>query len=682
MTRSERSGLLGCWSFSVDSRACFDLNSRMQPVVIHAKTPTELEGLLIEQMSSGYRPNLAIVFVAESLVEPALLEPFAKHGITVFGAASEEEIVGSDLHRGSLVAMLLDIDPAFFRQEVFLQGDGRELGGHIARRAHEHFSTPVVLMLVGGAGLTIDVDALLFGMFAEASDLPVFGGLASSDRFKMTPPVFTADAIHEQGINVLFFDNDSIDLRGVAISGWMETGTPKRITRAEGNVVFEIENEPAADFYERYFKVRPGQFGQILEVSEYPLRVEREDGSKVMRTAIQVDGERGAVIYGGNIPEGSRVRFCSPNLVETIKHTVKQLQSFRAGVLEPPPTGDPIDLSSVDAVILFDCAIRSRSFGPYMRKEIQVIRELWDVPLVGFSSWGEIGNTPGRACGLHNTVISTVLIREKGKPPRDRPPVDYSDDEVEHLLGNFAHDATIESLKRELLQVRKEKTVLSHFLHLSSDDLERERKRSDELLLNILPEPVADRLKKGERTIADSTDAATILFADIVGFTPLSGCMSPSELVKILNQLFSAFDDLAHQCGVEKIKTIGDAYMAVAGLPEPHPDHAERALRLARGLLEIMRGFNAEHDTDLALRIGLNTGPVVAGVIGKRKFTYDLWGDAVNVASRMESHGVPGRIHLTESTYRLLKEAHSFECRGEIAVKGLGAMKTYLDAGV
>ncbi len=654
----------------------------MQPVLIHAKTPAELEERLAEHTSNGHRPNLAIAFAAHSLIEPALLEPFAKRGIAVFGGASEEEIAGSELSRGSLAAMLLDTDPAFYRLEVFPQGEGRELGGRIARRAREHFSNPVVLMLVGGAGLTIDVDELLAGMFAADPGLPIFGGLASSDRFKMTPPIFSAAAIHEQGVNVLFFDNDSVDLRGVAISGWKAIGTPKRITRAEGNVVFEIENEPAADFYKRYFKVKPGEFDEILKVSEYPLLLEREDGSKVMRTAIQVDGGRRAVHFGGNIPQGALVRFCSPNIVETIKHTVEQLQSFRAGTLETPLTGDPVDLSSVDAIILFDCAIRSRSFGRYMRKEIQVIRELWDVPLVGFSSWGEIGNMPGgRACGLHNTVISTVLIREKGKQAGGRPPVEYSVEQIEHLIDGFAADATVESLKRELTQVRKQKTTLSHFLHLTYDDLERERKRSDELLLNILPAPVADRLKSGERTIADSADAATILFADIVGFTGLSNRMSASELVQLLNSLFSSFDEHAYECGVEKIKTIGDAYMAVAGLPEPHPDHAERALRLARALLENMQVFNEEHDTELNLRIGLNTGPVVAGVIGKHKFSYDLWGDAVNVASRMESHGLPGRIHLTESTYRLLEHAHSFESHGAIEIKGKGTMKTYLYAG-
>jgi hypothetical protein len=223
----------------------------MKPTVIHAKTPAELEERLAEHTSNGYHPNLAIAFAAHSLVEPALLAPFAKRGIALFGGASEEEIAGSELSRGSMAAMLLDIDPAFFRQEVFPHGDGGDLGARIGRQARKHFSNPAFLMLVGGAGLVVDVDELLAGIFAADPGLPVFRGLASSDRFKMTPPIFSATAIHEQGVNVLIFDNDSVDLRGVAISGWKAIGTPKRITRAKRNVVLEIEDKPAAIFYKR-----------------------------------------------------------------------------------------------------------------------------------------------------------------------------------------------------------------------------------------------------------------------------------------------------------------------------------------------------------------------------------------------------------------------------------------------
>ena len=208
--------------------------------------------------------------------------------------------------------------------------------------------------------------------------------------------------------------------------------------------------------------------------------------------------------------------------------------------------------------------------------------------------------------------------------------------------------------------------------------LGEERARSERLLLNILPAPIAERLKSSEDAIAEHSDGVTVLFADIVGFTPLSANKTPQALVELLNRIFSEFDALADAHGLEKIKTIGDAYMAVAGLPNPWPDHAPRAARMALAMLDVTARVAAETGEQLALRIGLDSGPVVAGVIGRRKFTYDLWGDTVNTASRMESHGVPGAIHCTEATAMLLKGAFHLQPRGAMAIKGKGEMNTFL----
>lgn len=208
-----------------------------------------------------------------------------------------------------------------------------------------------------------------------------------------------------------------------------------------------------------------------------------------------------------------------------------------------------------------------------------------------------------------------------------------------------------------------------------------EQEKSERLLLNILPKPIADRLKDSGETIADGFAEATVLFADIVGFTPLSATLSPAALVAVLNELFSGFDRIAATCGVEKIKTIGDAYMVCAGLPEPAADHAERIAEMALGMREVVERFNRDRGLSLRIRIGVNSGPVVAGVIGLKKFIYDLWGDTVNTASRMESHGQPGEIQVTAATYALLKEKYSFKDRGEIEVKGLGRLRAYLLTG-
>ena len=202
--------------------------------------------------------------------------------------------------------------------------------------------------------------------------------------------------------------------------------------------------------------------------------------------------------------------------------------------------------------------------------------------------------------------------------------------------------------------------------------------RSHELLTNAIPISIAARLKHGEERIAESYPEVTVLFADLVGFTPWARQTDPARVVGFLDGLFGQFDDLAAVSGVEKIKTIGDAYMAVAGAPEPRPDHAAAAMALAGDMLIALEEARIALDAPLALRIGLASGPVVGGIIGRRRILFDLWGDTVNIASRMESSGVPGRIQVAPSTRDLLRDPWSFEEREPVEVKGLGRMTRYL----
>jgi PAS domain S-box-containing protein len=211
----------------------------------------------------------------------------------------------------------------------------------------------------------------------------------------------------------------------------------------------------------------------------------------------------------------------------------------------------------------------------------------------------------------------------------------------------------------------------------AEEALRLEREKSEQLLLNILPESIAKQLKENQGSIAEHFNEVTILFADIVGFTPLSARLKPIELVNLLNEIFSSFDELAEQLGLEKIKTIGDAYMVAAGLPVPRADHAEATAEMALAMQAAVERFQAELGESIQIRIGINTGAVVAGVIGTKKFIYDLWGDAVNIASRMESSGQPGRIQVTAATCDRLKDKYRFEKRGAIQVKGKGEMETY-----
>jgi class 3 adenylate cyclase len=207
--------------------------------------------------------------------------------------------------------------------------------------------------------------------------------------------------------------------------------------------------------------------------------------------------------------------------------------------------------------------------------------------------------------------------------------------------------------------------------------LSSEQQRSESLLLNILPASIADRLRASEEVIADRLPDVTVMFADLVDFTSSSDGVDPNRVVEELNDLFTVFDELAERHGLEKIKTIGDAYMVAGGLPEPREGHAEAVAGMALGLRdEVVRRVDTG-GRPLQVRIGIDTGPVVAGVIGRHKFSYDLWGDTVNTASRMESQGVPGRIQVTERTYLRLKDRFRFERRGPIQIKGKGEMTTW-----
>lgn len=249
--------------------------------------------------------------------------------------------------------------------------------------------------------------------------------------------------------------------------------------------------------------------------------------------------------------------------------------------------------------------------------------------------------------------------------------------QVEEVIIRINTHVTLHQQRQQLLQQQMCLEAEIQERKLIEQELEKQRRRSDDLLFSILPRPIAELLKQKQQTIASSFDQVTVLFADLVAFTPLASQMDPIELVQLLNDIFSIFDRLVERFGVEKIKTIGDAYMVVGGLPQVRTDHATAIATLALEMQRSLQHFRSPLGAPLQMRIGIHSGPVVAGVIGTRKFSYDLWGDTVNLASRMESQGEPGRIQITETTYHLIQ--HQFQCdrRGSIAAKGWGEVVTY-----
>jgi class 3 adenylate cyclase len=231
-------------------------------------------------------------------------------------------------------------------------------------------------------------------------------------------------------------------------------------------------------------------------------------------------------------------------------------------------------------------------------------------------------------------------------------------------------------------QLRDANRLLEARITERTRELSEATQRSERLLRNILPQPIVERLKRGDQAIAERYEEVTVMFADLVDFTRWSTLLPPEHVVEVLGQVFTEFDSVTERYGLEKIKTIGDSYMVVAGLPAPRPDHREVMAIMALAFVEAIQRLNRVLKTSLDVRIGMHCGPVVAGIIGTRKFAYDLWGDTVNMASRLESHGVPGRIHVSEAIWQALNDRFAFEPRGVIDVKSIGRVKTWLLTGL
>ncbi|MGA1409807.1 MAG: adenylate/guanylate cyclase domain-containing protein [Prochlorotrichaceae cyanobacterium] len=292
---------------------------------------------------------------------------------------------------------------------------------------------------------------------------------------------------------------------------------------------------------------------------------------------------------------------------------------------------------------------------------------------VGATDYLNLPLQAAEVCSRVKTQLALMSLQRRVREDLDH----------QHILNSNSHIQLLLALQGQLRSQSERlwaKNILLEHEVNEREEVEQALRvahaQSDRLLLNILPAPIAERLKSGHGSLADRYEEATILFADIVDFTPFSSQLAPLDLMQVLNEIFSCFDRLVESFGLEKIKTIGDAYMVVGGVPLYRADHAEAVMELAIAMRREIRKFKQPSGKPLRLRIGINTGAVVAGVIGIHKFSYDLWGDAVNVASRMESQGLPGRIQVTENTYHHVRHLYNFE-EWLVNIKGKGQMTTY-----
>jgi len=369
----------------------------MKPTVFSVTSVEQIEPHLQGVRQEGLAPTLAIVFssVVHNLKE--LCAVFAKHNIEVFGASSSGEITNDEIHEESIVAMLLDISPDSYRLNAF---DGEEktsnqVGQGVAEWARTVYDNPAFMVM--SAGLRADGEQIVNGIIDTMErQVPLFGGLAGDDLRMRETFVFSASQVIPNGVVALIFDRNTIELQGIAVSGWKGIGTLKTITKAEGNIVYRIDDEPALDMYNKYLNIGDDP----MLAAEYPLLLIRDDGSFVLRAAFVVNEDK-SMVYAGTVPEGAKVRFSMPPGSEIIEHAIEQMSKFNQQILRS------------DAIVLFSCKARHLALGPMVEDEISAVHKLWKVPLVGFFSYGEIGPVPQGRCDFHNYTLVPVLINEK-----------------------------------------------------------------------------------------------------------------------------------------------------------------------------------------------------------------------------------------------------------------------------
>lgn len=526
-------------------------------------------------------------------------------------------------------------------------------------------------------------------------DCALFGGGAARP-WGLTPmPIgqFFGREIVSDALPLLLLGG-AIDYSHIIENGWRPIGGRQKVSQVQGRVVGRIGDMPALDYHHHYL----GRHSRPL--AEFPLAVFENptDEHYYLRIPDTYNAESGTVTYIDKVPDGATVRLTEvqrPHLFKQIDASLGELAGTVSGIR--PLLG-----------LAFSCSARRSALGSQVAREAEALkRHLGTMPLVGFYGFAEIAPIArGRSSFLHQATLVTLVLHAPG------------DEEVSEPRPSFKPQPTVarasganeqKLLKRELarseffrvqLERRHDQSCsLLHTIHAEIEESRRliakqnqelrrlhqeiavEKKKTDDLLLNILPSDVADELKKTGQVKPVYYDSVTVLFTDFKGFTSIAGKLTPKEVLQELDHYFSAFDAIIERHDLEKLKTIGDAYMCAGGLPIPSEGHALAVVRAAWEMQAFMAKDHAirkaEGRTTWALRVGINTGPLMAGVIGKKKFAYDIWGDTVNIASRLESGGEANRVNISRTTWEQVKD--HFECtyRGKIPVKNAGEIDMY-----
>jgi hypothetical protein len=377
----------------------------MKAKSIKGKTAEEIKEALEKNMADGFQPTLAVVFMANENERTAVTELLSQKGIQIFGASTGDNFTDGEIESHTIVILLLDINPAYFQLEIKGADEGtiKEIAEQIGKSALTKFKKPAFLVVSGG--LAVDGDEIIAGIeSACGKGTTIFGGLAADFLRMQRTYVFNNDKLCDYGLLALILDEEKISLSGMAVGGWKPMGMDRTITKSNGNVVYSIDNEPALDFVSRYAGLKDLDTNNALNFlisSNFQLQLKREDKHPVMRTPMQANAEDRSIVFAGSLPEGSKVKLCLLPGFEVIEAALIEFNNYKKDQPEP------------DALILFSCAGRQLTLGPYVSEEIDGIKNIWNAPLAGFFCYGEIGKVVSGQHEFHNMTCSLATLKEK-----------------------------------------------------------------------------------------------------------------------------------------------------------------------------------------------------------------------------------------------------------------------------
>jgi hypothetical protein len=379
----------------------------MKAKSIKGISPKEIQSALVDSMNDGFIPTLAIVFLSISQDRGAICELLSEKDIAVFGATTNGEFIDEEMEKGSVVILLLDLNPSYFTIlfDEYPTKNYREVTQSMAKKSLDIFTNPT--FLIAGSNMETDAEELLFG-FADVvgKDVNIFGGMAGDDYNFKEQFVFTNDRDSNRGIVALVLNEAKIEIKGVATCGWKAVGTEKTVTKSEGNHVYTVDNVPVLNLTKKYGgldELLPKTDMQAIEIgTNFPLQLQREKGDPVMRPGLLIDWNDGSFYCSGTVTQGSKVRFSLPPDFDVIEKAIKAAEGLKSS-----------HMPEADAVVVFSCAGRILSLGPLMSQEIEGVKNVWNVPMVGIFSNAELARATNGNLEMHNLTTCCVVLKEK-----------------------------------------------------------------------------------------------------------------------------------------------------------------------------------------------------------------------------------------------------------------------------